>query len=500
VKTEFRSSHEWPSWKPDRTTLEAFLDLCERTWPEALELTFELTRGERTDVAENADEVRQLLGTDGSIEAATAINVKVMGSSDPDGGIRFTWARNYAMLSIAGPDEIATLVLRQRVVQLLDAGSVPFTEPIATPAAADTEYRQRHEWPNWRPDRTVLLALIELGERTFDNPTITFELSRAHRKDEAKDATQARRLLDTEGALAEDNHVSVSIRGSHPSITMLFFYTSTPGATVVVYGRDEGAATTLKDQAEALLEAGAFEPDVAAPSGSTMQFEQKAKPPLGRIRFVGNYAQLGQLLRDLVEQIRRLTGGLSYMSIELTEEGHTVKVRHLDDLNRITDRDIRKLHALTVSLQAKDDGPWLLLSIRTTIAIRNMRSWAMSGSIGGPEEVPLHAIRSATNDLLKDRSRSPSWLTYRALISASFVVDAAAIAVLQLIHHGLLHQIVGFGLFGMMLVLFASPFYLPDVELINPGEKTRWARSSRFILGLLIAWLISSLAIPFVTH
>lgn len=213
--------------------------------------------------------------------------------------------------------------------------------------------------------------------------------------------------------------------------------------------------------------------------------EQQTTLALTRLLFAGTYAELGHLIGALADLVREVKGSLEFVRITLTERDQTVTVSHLGDLNQITDRDVRRLRRLSISLGGRHDGPALSLYISGRTA---------TGDATGPDESSVRRLRSAANDLLRDRGRSPHWLTWRQLLGAGYALVVCAYA-LQVVTA----PPVSLALLGVGCLLFAGPLYLPDVELLAPDQKTRWSRWSRYILGLVVAWLIGSLAVPFVT-
>lgn len=514
MRTQFRPGHAWPLWEPDRAALHALVDLCDRTWPTPSEFTFELARGDRIDQAENSDEARQLLDTEGAVAAATRIDVIVLGPHESIGAMTFRWHGDLATLLVTGPDEVAAYALSDRATAILEAGSVEPPEPTrdtdsvelreTIPAlateAVKTEFRPMHHWPHWDADRAALHALVDLCERTWADPRFTFDLVRERRADRAATANQARQLLATEDAIAAATRLLFMVTGSHDSLTAISFDWSGHSATLFVFGRDEVAANALRSVAVEILNAGSVEPSAA--SVGAAPFEQQTELPLARVRFVGTYADLDQLVRDLADQVRQVRGNLDWVYIAVTEHGHTVKVHDLDELNRITDRDIHQLRHLSVSLGDKHDGPALSLYINVRQALR-VRVGQMWGNASGPDEAPVRTLRASANELLRDRGRPPHWPRYWQLLGAGWTLEILAVVLVfvpparRLVPGA---QPLGIALLGMACLLVLSPLYLPDAELLGPGEKTRWSRWSRSILGLVVAWLIGSLAIPLFTR
>lgn len=80
-----------------------------------------------------------------------------------------------------------------------------------------------------------------------------------------------------------------------------------------------------------------------------------------------------------------------------------------------------------------------------------------------------------------------------AFLLAGGVIDLIAIGLSRVEQT----QPVAVGLYLIAALLFFHPLYLPNVELLRPHQKTRWSRWSRYVLALLTAWLIGSLAVPF---
>ncbi len=485
MRTVFHSTTDWSRWRPDGVALDTLVDLCERTWPEGPTFSFELDRRQRTDQAETADEARELLRSEGALAAATSISLTMSGPHESIRSLSFRWGDTYAMLTVSANDEISADVLKQKAAEILDAGVVQSAEVAAdAPEDVKTQFRPSQVWTHWRAHRAALHGLLDLCERTWPEPsTFSLELARPQRNDRATGPALARTLIDADHALEDATGMTLMVLGPHDSIDSISFDWHGHNAGLSVSGRDEIASEALRTRAAEILEAGAV--DVSEPvAAAQTTFEQETVLSLARVPFAGTYANLAQLIRDLADQVAQVTGDLDRVYIALTEHGQTVTVRHIGELNHITDRDVHDLRDLSISLSS-NHGASLSLYLSN-------RGTTMHGNARGPDEAPVRALRAAANDLLRDRGRSPHWLTYRWLVPPAVALYAAGLVLAFVLDAG----IAGVSLLGMAVVLGASPKYLPDVELLGPNEKTRWSRWSRYILALAIAWIVGSLALP----
>lgn len=96
VQTEFRPTRTWSRWTPDRASLRAFVEFCERRWPEPASFTFEVARPERVDRAQSADEARRLMDADMVLAAATGLDMRVHGQRESLDYISSHWSGNFA--------------------------------------------------------------------------------------------------------------------------------------------------------------------------------------------------------------------------------------------------------------------------------------------------------------------------------------------------------------------------------------------------------------------
>jgi hypothetical protein len=493
MRTVFRPTHAWPRWGFDRATVRAFVDLCERTWPDPSSFEFQLIRGERADEAGSADEARQLLDMEGSVPEATAITLAVEGPHDGLASMSFTWFGTYASLSIVARDEIAGDSLRRRAVEILDRGEVRLSErPADKPQNVETQFRVSQSWPHWKASDAVLHAILDLCERTWPEVSVVdFRLARVDRSDRADSLDLARRLIDEPGVLSSATGIELIVIASGSSTQSLSVRSEIDAAaSLSVAGPDELAVSALRDRASAILAAGAVDPQSEAVGVAVARVEQETELSLERVRFAGTYADLDGLIRDLADQVAQVSGSLSRVYIALTEHGHTVTVHHLADLHQITARRVRDLRHLSVSLRGPDG---VALSLYTSMHGRALGA-TMHGYARGPDEATIRTLRATANDVLRTRGRTPHWLTYRVLVAAGVVLFAAG----TILENILEARASGIALILGSALLYASPLYLPDVELLRDGERTRWSRSSRYILALGVAWLIGSLAIPIV--
>lgn len=329
MRTQFHPSHDWSSWRPERRVLDALVGLCAGTWSQPTTFRVELRTAKRTDGAESADEARQLLDTDGALTAATSIDVIAAGPHDSLDSLYFSWRRQSATLSVSASDELAATALINKAVAILDAGAVDSGALSLDEAPDDikTEFRASHRWPHWRPDPAILRSALEQCERAWpQSPRVMFELSDAERKHRVENAEHALRLLDDDRTLASATNISLWASGpNEESIASIVFDWHGESASLSVHGRDGPATEALKDRLATILNAGATEP---AALGAVEQTSLR----LARRRFVGTYADVGQLIRDLtdqVRQVRQLAGSLDHVYIALTEPGRTITIGHL---------------------------------------------------------------------------------------------------------------------------------------------------------------------------
>jgi hypothetical protein len=141
MRTTFRRGHDWAHWRPSPAVLTALLDLFD-TWREEASWTVEVTRPERKDTAENAEEARELIASDAVIAAATGITVHIFnrresGSAEPPvGSVHLDWRTgDHARVFVSGSDEIRVDLFHQSLVAALEPG----VEHPSAVAAAEAE-------------------------------------------------------------------------------------------------------------------------------------------------------------------------------------------------------------------------------------------------------------------------------------------------------------------------------------------------------------------------
>ncbi len=356
-----------------------------------------------------------------------------------------------------------------------------------------TRFRRGEEWSQWKPDSSVLQGLVELCTRTWpDSASWRLEIDRAERADTAETAEEAFELIDAAGVLSATErlelHVSLIDDARRESLSFSWWNAR---ARLTVAANDEIVAGVLQAKAAGVLAAGvcvdlpAPPPDADAVRArlerSFVATVEEQTLSLARVRFVGTYADLCQLIRDAAEQLREVVGTADFVYIALTEHPtRTVRVQQLDELSRIEERAPDKFRHLSVVLTHRDTGTSLLLYFSR----RRAATSSMGGSVSGPNEAQLRTLRASTNDLLHSRCRSARLVpTLRVagmilglgtVVAAVFALDIIVVVLLTV----------------CMWTLLASPFYLPEVELLSPGEKTRWSRWSRYVLGLIVSAVI----------
>ena len=141
MRTTFSRDHDWAHWRPSPAVLTALLDLFE-SWPEDASLTVDVTRPERKDTAENAEEARELIASDAVIAAATGITVHIFNRSEsgsaepPVGSVHLDWRTgDHARVFVSGSDEIGVDLFHQSLVAALEPG----VEHPSAVAAAEAE-------------------------------------------------------------------------------------------------------------------------------------------------------------------------------------------------------------------------------------------------------------------------------------------------------------------------------------------------------------------------
>lgn len=278
---------------------------------------------------------------------------------------------------------------------------------------------------------------------------------------------------------------------SSGSLDSMAFWWQGGSAMVTAAGRDELVSETLRNAAGEILEAGSVEPEEEASLRPIQRVvERQTQLPLAPGRFAGTYEDVHRLINDLADQVRLVRGGLESAYMVLSEHGTTLTVRSLGELGQITGRDVHRLRHLTISLGGTADSPSLLLYISVRRVIRHM-----SGTVTGPDEAPVRALRAAASDLLRDRCSAPRWMP--CPIRCSSRVRRTAFGLL-LVREGTWP--VRAALLGIALIVSFHIFYLPQVEFLGPLERTRWSRWSRYVVGLAVVWLVGSLAIPLLAH
>lgn len=216
--------------------------------------------------------------------------------------------------------------------------------------------------------------------------------------------------------------------------------------------------------------------------------EHEITLPLDRVRYVGTYQDLGDLINRLHAIVLQVTQQEQpgRLFISLAERGKNTTVRDLTELPKITSRRIADLRLLSVAIRVTPyEEPNLNLSF---FIDRD----SLRGSVTGSDEAPVRAIRASVNDLLHGVDRGPGWLS-SALITGVGVFFWAASTALSFT------DVIGLGALGGYAIagaLFAHHLYYPQVELIEEGERTRWERWSKTVVVWAVAWLLGSLAYP----
>lgn len=347
-----------------------------------------------------------------------------------------------------------------------------------------TEFRPSHEWESYRLNQPACESLIDLVGRTWsEEANLQFHITTTDREDTAESIDEARSLLGS-AQFSAATSLELLVFGGSGDVRSLTFSWTGRFARLAVAGNDQLATEILRNKAREILEAGAVAAeDEASTTYAGALVEQQVKLPLKAVRFAGTYADIHRLIRDLADQVREVRGDLPNVYVALTEKGTTITVRHLSGLGEITRRDVKKLTFLSLQLSGTDGGPSLVLFL-------SRRS--LHGRVDGAEEAPARTLRAAANDLLRDRSRGPHWLSMLALSITSALIQIVGLGV------SLIGSVrpLGWALFGIGVVLAFNWLYYPEVELLAQDERTRWSRWSRVIVGLVVTWAVGCLAVP----
>lgn len=385
-----------------------------------------------------------------------------------------------------------------------------------------TTFRRGHEWAQWHPSRSVLAELIDLCERTWpDNSSWTFDVTRPTRTDSAESAEEARQLIGADHVIGAATGLRMYVFGASDAddaapLRGLSFDWYGDHARASVTGTDEIAVGVLHETVGSVLEAGAQHEDPSAAalddasSSRHLEVERRQNElalaveelerarlattetstlALDRVRFVGTYNDLCELIRAVADQLHQATGSIDGVDIGLTEHPtRTVMVQRVEDLNMIADRDVDKFRHLSVRLTHRATGE-PSTSVSLHFSRRRAATSYMGGHVTGPHEAQLRTLRAATNDLLHSRCESSRIVP--ALQIGSWIVCLA------LVVEALLYELVPLGvwiaLLGAALAMSLSPFYLPSVELLRPDQKPRWSRWSKLIILAIVVPIIVNL-------
>jgi hypothetical protein len=107
-----------------------------------------------------------------------------------------------------------------------------------------------------------LLTFLDLAGTTFvESSRFSVILTRPERIDTAEDVGEARRLLESDDALASATGIDFMVIGESGSLDSMTFWWRDTSAAVTVAGSDDLVANALRDRAAGILEAGTVGPE-----------------------------------------------------------------------------------------------------------------------------------------------------------------------------------------------------------------------------------------------
>jgi hypothetical protein len=338
--------------------------------------------------------------------------------------------------------------------------------------------------------------LVEEALGSDDELAVSMELVRPERADTAEDLDEVRQLvnssaLDSATGIQFVAHRSPRDGGDGASgVHAVSLHWGQHSTHLFVRGAGQEASEGLRDRAVDALADGEIRPpsddQAATKTDRAGRPREEVNLDLAAIRFAGTYADVEGLVGDLAGLARQAGDGrLAWVYIELSEPDRTLRLDDVEDLGEITSRDIKKLMQLSVSFQTPSG-----VALRFTV-----RQRGLNGSVSGVDAADVRSLRASANDLLHERSRRPRWLQRWMLWSiaaACYSVALGLVAVAPDVWY------VSLALGGVALLDAWNWVYLPNVELLRDDEKTRWARWSKAVLGVALAYLLGCLAVPLI--
>jgi hypothetical protein len=223
-------------------------------------------------------------------------------------------------------------------------------------------------------------------------------------------------------------------------------------------------------------------------------------------RWAGTLGDLDRVLKEAVDGLRQWLEAEPRCFVSVGLPALTMDFYTIEDLQTVSN-DVRKVKTIHVWLNAGGRGP----SVSITI---DEDSPAVSLEVKGDDRVRVEGLRTRLGDLLNNGRRRPRWLLQRELlmVSGTLVVPILWTALLIGIQNLAsflrwplpvqgnnlrVEPLLGSGV--VAVALFVGLCWLfPDLELLLPGERTRYQRLRGAVYGVLLGVVSIIVAAPLV--
>ena len=198
-------------------------------------------------------------------------------------------------------------------------------------------------------------------------------------------------------------------------------------------------------------------------------------------------------LRDLTEAARLAHEALDQwqpgagFSLRVDErEGRSVSTSRRAGLDAVAERDPRTIRTIAARVGEGHDDPRadLFLNSRSGLEYR----------VTGTHEGRVDSLAALLHEVLRKGEGRPRWYQ-RDLLWPVWIAGSGCVALFLIgLQKGELPLWPGLGLTGSYGVLGFLYWLTPVVELVKPGEKTRWQRFRRLLAVAAVAVVLSVLA------
>jgi hypothetical protein len=164
-------------------------------------------------------------------------------------------------------------------------------------------------------------------------------------------------------------------------------------------------------------------------------------------------------------------------------------LKSFEELERLDRSDVERVQTISIKIgRPYGDDPGVSIDFKNAWA-----SEAVELSVHSPERERTEGLRKRLSEQVDQGRRRPGWYSRTALVVAAAIpvnvaFFGALLALVALDISLVLRIACALGLILLVGGLCAYAWWVtPTLELLSPGERTRWQRSSKLFIGAVLA-------------